>query len=63
MNETLKSPTADGNILLTESYITKEKGNKEEGKKMVEKAVAILKSGDNSSFLGWGIFELSMYYS
>ncbi len=35
----VKSSSTDGYLLLTESCLTKEKGNKEEGKKNAEKAV------------------------
>ncbi|MEO8765532.1 MAG: hypothetical protein ABI416_14635 [Ginsengibacter sp.] len=62
LNKTVKSSTAWGYQLLTESFLTKERGNKEEGKKMVEKAITILGSGSNKSYLGRAYFELSNYY-
>ena len=62
LNRSLKSFDAEGYQLLTESYLTKEKGQETEGKKMVEKAITVLKSGSNKSYLGSAYFELSMYY-
>lgn len=62
LNKTLKSSSAHGFHVLTESYLVKEKGNKEEGQKLAEKAVAILETTDNKYYLGRARYELSMYY-
>lgn len=62
LNRSLQSSTTYGYQVLIESYMTKEKGQVAEGKKMVEKAITILKSGDNKSYLGSAYFELSLYY-
>ncbi|HEU5167889.1 MAG TPA: sensor histidine kinase [Chitinophagaceae bacterium] len=62
LNRSIKSISAQGYQLLTESYLTKEKGKKEEGKKMVEEAISILESHDSKSYLGRAYFELSNYY-
>ena len=57
-----KSENAYGYLLLTESYLAKEKGQKDESRKMVEKSISILESGTNKDYLGRAYFELSMYY-
>ena len=62
LNRSLKSSTAEGYQLLTESYLTKEKGHRDEARKMVERAVAILESGANKSYLGSAYYELASYY-
>jgi len=62
VNKTVKSPAATGYLLLTESYLIKEKGQADEGKKMAEKSVKILQSADNKYYLGRAYYELSMYY-
>jgi hypothetical protein len=71
LNKSLKSPDADGYLLLTESYLIKEKGPKAEAppffrsaesKKMVEKAITIFESVANKMYLGRAYFELSNYY-
>jgi two-component system, sensor histidine kinase PdtaS len=67
----VKSPAAQGYLLLTESYLMKERGEKineppyfisAEGKATVEKAIAVLESGDNQSYLGQAYFELASYF-
>src|SRR5262249_20124444 len=62
LNKALNSSAAYGCLLLTESILIKEKGNKDEAKKMVENAVSILESGGNKDYLGRAYYELSMYY-
>jgi two-component sensor histidine kinase len=62
MCRNVKSATADGYLLLTESYLTKEKGNKEEGRKNAEKAVKILEAATNKYYLGRAYYELSTYF-
>ncbi|HTF20351.1 MAG TPA: histidine kinase dimerization/phosphoacceptor domain -containing protein [Chryseolinea sp.] len=63
LNKSVKSSAARGFQLLTESYLTKEQGRKEEARRMVEKAVKILQSDSNRLYLGSAYFELSGYYS
>lgn len=62
LNETVKSSTTNGYILLTESYITGEQGNNGDAKKMTEQAVAILEPGSNKNYLGRAYYQLSTYY-
>ncbi|MBC7867995.1 MAG: hypothetical protein H7X88_10735, partial [Gloeobacteraceae cyanobacterium ES-bin-316] len=62
LNKTLKSSDADGFQILTESYLVKEKGSKENGRKIAEKALKILENGNNKYYLGRACYELSMYY-
>jgi len=63
LNKHVKSPDADGYGLLAESLMLKEKGNREEGKRMTEQAVAILEKASNKSYLGRAYYQLSMYYN
>jgi two-component sensor histidine kinase len=58
----VKSAAADGYLLLTESYLTKEKGNREDGKKNAEKGVKILEVATNKYYLGRAYYELSTYF-
>ena len=62
LNRTLKSSDADGYALLTESILVREKGLKDEAKKMTEKAIKILESGANKFYLAVGYYELAFYY-
>ena len=62
LNRSLKSSAADGYQLLTESYLTKENGQRDEARKMVERAVTIFESGTNKSYLGSAYYELASYY-
>jgi two-component system, sensor histidine kinase PdtaS len=61
MNKSIKSSTARGSLLLTESYLAKEKGLADEAKKMVRNAVTILESGNNKAELGKAYLELSRH--
>jgi two-component sensor histidine kinase len=63
LNKTLKSPAASGYQLLTESYLMKERGKKDESRKMVENATRMLESGNNKTYLGRAYYELSTYYT
>jgi two-component system, sensor histidine kinase PdtaS len=63
LNKSLKSSTAYGYQLLTESYLVKEEGDRVKGKKMAEQSVAILETGNNKYYLGRSCYELSMYYN
>src|SRR5688572_20457309 len=62
LNDIVNSSVANGYQILTESYLIKERGKKEEGKKMVERAIKVLESGTNKIYLGQAIYELSTYY-
>jgi len=62
LNRTLKSSDVEGYALLTESIIIREKGQNEEAKKMIEKAIKILESGTNKFYLAVAYYELSFCY-
>jgi two-component system, sensor histidine kinase PdtaS len=62
LNKSLKSADANGYQVLTESYLVNEKGQKEEAKKLVEKAVSILETASNKHYLGRAYYELSRHY-
>src|SRR4030095_11618342 len=61
LNRSEKSPAAEGYLLLTESYLVKEKGKKVESKKMVEQAINVFESGKNKDYLGQAYYELATY--
>src|ERR1700733_3302331 len=72
LTKTVNSPDINAYLLLTESYLVKERGPKitvppyftsEESKEMVEKAISILQTGTNKSYLGQAYYELSSYYT
>jgi two-component sensor histidine kinase len=62
LNRSIKASAADGYLLLTESYLTKEKGHRDEARKMVEHAIRVLESGSNKFYLGRAYYELSGYF-
>jgi two-component system, sensor histidine kinase PdtaS len=62
MNNSLKSSTVSGYLLLTESYMVKEKGQSKEARQMVEKAIPMLEAGNNKTYWGSAVFELSRHY-
>ncbi|MFT3912301.1 MAG: histidine kinase dimerization/phosphoacceptor domain -containing protein [Ferruginibacter sp.] len=62
LNKSLKSPAATGYQALTESYLINEKGQKEEAKKLAEKAISILETTTNKDYLGRALYELSRHY-
>ena len=62
LNKALKSPDADGYLLLTESFLIREKGQRDEARKMTEKAVTILESRTSKLYLGIAYYELAWYY-
>ena len=62
LNSAVKSSDAYGYQLLTESYLTKDKGQRDEARKMVKRAVSILESGSNKSYLGCAYYELASYH-
>jgi two-component sensor histidine kinase/tetratricopeptide (TPR) repeat protein len=63
LNASLKSPDASGYLLLTKSFLTREKGQRDSAKKMTEEAMNILEKGKNKSYLGKAYYELSQYYN
>ena len=63
LSKTINSPEAKGYLLLTESYLTRERGDRAAGQKMVEDAIKVLQPGTNKSYLGWAYTELGRYYS
>ena len=62
LNRSVRSSTADGYKMLIESFLIAEKGGKDDARKLVEKAIPILQSGNNKSYLGKAYYELSNYY-
>jgi two-component sensor histidine kinase len=63
LNATVRSQDVSGYLLLTKSYMTREKGQRDEAKQMVEKAISLLETGKNKSYLGKAYYELSQYYN
>jgi two-component system, sensor histidine kinase PdtaS len=63
LNKSMRSKEADGYTTLVEAYLTKERGQREVAKKMVNKAIEILKTGKNKLNLGNAYFEASDYYN
>ena len=63
LNRSLKSSEADGYQLLTESYLANKNEQRDEARKMVEQAVAILESGTNKLYLGIAYYQLASYYN
>ena len=61
LNKSLRSPEANGYQILTESYLLNEKGQKDEAKKLTEKAVPILEATSNKHYLGRAYYELSRH--
>jgi two-component system, sensor histidine kinase PdtaS len=59
----IRSKEADGDILLAQSYLTKERGQNNDAKGMVEKAIGILKDGNDKSLLGEAYLALTYYYT
>ena len=62
LNTELKSTDAAGYLQLTRSFMAREKGQKEEARKMVETAISLLERGTNKSYLGRAYYTLSEYY-
>jgi two-component system, sensor histidine kinase PdtaS len=63
LNKTVKSPVASGYILFTESFLLNEKGEKDKARKALEQAITFLEAGNNKSYLGRAVYELSNHYS
>lgn len=59
--KSLPSSDAVGYGLVNESYLLREKGQREAGKKRAEKAVALLKNSQRRNYLGRALYEQSMY--
>jgi two-component system, sensor histidine kinase PdtaS len=62
LNESAKSLPLAGQLLLTESYMLREKGQKNAAILKVEEAIKILESGDDKYYLGKALYELSGNY-
>jgi two-component sensor histidine kinase len=52
-----------GHIILTESYLANERGQKEQGKALVKKAISILSNGPDKYQLGQAYLALAQYYN
>src|SRR5882724_339530 len=59
----IKSKEADGYLLLVESYLIGETGQREMAIKMIEKAIQMLRDGKDKSLLGEACLELSYCYT
>jgi two-component sensor histidine kinase len=62
INKILRSVEADGYITLIEGHFQREKGQREQAKASVEKAIQILRSSSDKLQLGQAYMELSDYY-
>jgi hypothetical protein len=62
INKGINSEEVDGYITLVESYLTRERGERQPAKEMVKKAIQILSKGKDKLKLGEAYFELSQYY-
>jgi two-component system, sensor histidine kinase PdtaS len=62
LNQSLESASYAGQLLLTESFMLREKGQQENAKLKVEEAVKTLQSSNVYYHLGKALFELSGYY-
>ncbi|MCQ6957012.1 histidine kinase dimerization/phosphoacceptor domain -containing protein [Mucilaginibacter aquariorum] len=62
-NLKLRDSRVEGYIWLVKSMLTKESGNKKEGKEFVEKSILILNKVSNSPHLGDAYVELASYFN
>ncbi|MEO9032363.1 MAG: histidine kinase dimerization/phosphoacceptor domain -containing protein [Ginsengibacter sp.] len=62
LTTSLKSTESIGFTTLVEAFLTKERGQRDEAKKMVERAIAIISTQKDKSKLPDAYFELSDYY-
>ena len=62
LNKSLKSGDVEGYLLLIESLLKREKGQRDEGRQMTKQAVKILESGTNKFYLAVSYYELAFYY-
>ena len=62
LNESFKSSSLTGQVLLTESFILREKGQKNVAMQRVEEAIKMLQSSNDKYYLGKAFYELSNYY-
>jgi two-component sensor histidine kinase len=62
LNAKKTSADTDGFLLLLKAQLARERGRMDEGRSMVESAVAILEKGKNKYYLGRAYFSLSEYY-
>lgn len=62
LNESVKSPSLAGQLLLTESFMLREKGQRNPAISKVEEAIKVLQSSGDKYYLGKAYAELSGYY-
>jgi two-component system, sensor histidine kinase PdtaS len=62
LNEPIRSLSLEGQLLLTESFMLREKGQKNAAISKVEEAIKTFQSSDDKYYLGKALYELSGYY-
>lgn len=62
LNESAKSTSLAGRLLLTESYLLREKSHKDSAILKLQEAIKIFESGNDRFYLGKSLYELSGYY-
>ena len=62
LNQSAKSPSLDGQLLLTESYMVRGKGHRDSAILKLEEAIRTLASSNDKYYLGKTLYELSGYY-
>jgi two-component sensor histidine kinase len=62
LNQSLKSVSLEAQLLITESFIPKENGRKNEARQKVEEAIKLFESGNDKHNLGTAYSDLSRYY-
>lgn len=62
LNGSTRSPSLAAQSLLTESYMLREEGQKNEAMQKLDTAIKTLQSGDDTYYLGKVLYELSGYY-
>jgi len=62
LNQKLNSKELAGYVLLWEANILKERNEKEKGKEMMRKAIALLEQGSNKLYLAKGYYDFSYFY-
>jgi len=62
INKFIKSSSLAGQLLLTESYMLREKGHTDSAIFKVEEAITTLEASGDKYFLGKALYELSGYY-
>jgi two-component sensor histidine kinase len=62
LNDRIQSGEAAGKICLIEAFLCKERGQRNEGEQLTDKAILLLKDSHNMFFLGRAYMEKSDYY-